>query len=62
MNYVEQTIDRINGILLDKGCGLYEHELIDIGYIISNAIMAGRLDSSIVADAETWINKHSNNE
>lgn len=56
MNYIEKTINRINCILIDKGCSLCQDDLTDIGHIISNAIMSGIIDTSVVSDVESWIN------
>lgn len=54
-NYIDTTLDRINEILLEKGCGLYQNDLKDIGYIVANAIMAGIIDTSIIEDTEHWL-------
>lgn len=56
MNYVDTTLDRINGMLLDKGCGLTQDDLIDIGYVIATAIMSGIIDTTVIQDVEKWIN------
>lgn len=55
MNYIDKTLDRINSILLEKGCGLYQSDLNDIGYIVANAVMAGIIDTSVIEDTEQWI-------
>lgn len=55
MNYIDKTLERINGVLLEQGCGLNQPELKDIGYIVANAIMAGIIDTSIIADTEQWL-------
>ena len=58
MTYIERTLDKINEVLLDNGCGLYQPDLISIGNIISHSIIAGNLDSSIVEEASNWIYTH----
>lgn len=55
MNYINTTLDRINSVLLEKGCGLYQSDIKDIGYIVANAIMAGIIDTSIIEDTEQWL-------
>ena len=58
MTYIERTLDKINSILLENGCGLYQPDLIDIGNIISDVIIASNLDSSLTSEAVDWINTH----
>jgi len=55
MNYIDKTIGRINGVLLEQGYGLSQSELKDIGYIVANAIMSGIIDTSIIEDTEQWL-------
>jgi hypothetical protein len=58
MAYIEQTLDKINEVLLENGCGLYQPDLIEIGNIISDVIVGANLDSSLAAEAVDWINTH----
>ena len=58
MSYIENTLDKINEILLENGCGLYQPDLVSIGNIISDAIIAANLDSSLTGEAVDWINTH----
>lgn len=58
MAYIEQTLDKINEVLLENGCGLYQPDLIEIGNIISDVIIGANLDSSLAGEAVDWINKH----
>jgi hypothetical protein len=58
MAYIEQTLDKINEVLLENGCGLYQPDLIEIGNIISDVIVGANLDSSLAEEAVNWINTH----
>ena len=58
MSYIENTLDKINEILLENGCGLYQPDLTEIGNIISDVIIASNLDSSLTGEAVNWINIH----
>ena len=58
MSYIDRTLDKINEILLDNGCGLYQPDLVDIGNIIADTIIASNIDSSLFGEAMDWINTH----
>lgn len=58
MSYIEKTLDKINEILVENGCGLYQPDVVDIGNIISDVIIASNLDSSLASEAVDWINTH----
>lgn len=56
MKYIENTLDRLNEILIQNGCGLYHPAMIEIGNILSDVIIGANLDSSLVDDALEWNN------
>lgn len=58
MSYIEKTLDKINELLLENGCGLYQPDLVKIGNIISDVIIGSNLDSSLAEEAVNWINTH----
>lgn len=58
MDYIEKTLDKINEILLDNGCGLYKPDLVEIGNIIANTIIASTVDSTLKEEAIQWFKVH----
>jgi hypothetical protein len=56
MSYIEKTLDRINEILLENGCGLYQPDLHDIGDILAEVIISANLQASLVDEASAWLN------
>lgn len=62
MNYIDKTLDKINGILLSSGCGLYPGNLKEIGFILATATMVGAIDSKVSEDALNWLTTNMGND
>ena len=50
MNYIDNTLTRISGILLDNKCNLCHSDLQKIGFIIANAMLVSTIDPTVVKD------------
>lgn len=54
MTYIDRQLDKIQQHLLERGCGLCQEDMAEIGNIIANAIIAGQIDAGLAKEAIKW--------